>query len=78
MPLPFENFLLDTLNSEQKSSVKKTGRPAGQPAMILKFTSRVEKILTGSISVFRSVYAYRRKERLCGRAIFIRCKILIF
>ena len=27
-----------------------TGRPAGQPAMILKFTGRVEKILTGSIS----------------------------
>ena len=27
-----------------------TGRPAGQPAEILKFTGLVEKILTGSIS----------------------------
>ena len=55
---PFKNFSLDTLNSEQKPSVKKTGRlgrsetgrPAGQSAMILKFTGRVEKILTSSIS----------------------------
>ena len=31
MPLPtFENFLLDTLNSEQKSSVKKPVNRAGQ------------------------------------------------
>ena len=56
LPHPFEKFLLDTLNSEQKPSVKnrstgssetgrpgrsETGRPAGQPAMILKFTGRV-------------------------------------
>ena len=49
-PTPFENFSLNTLNSEEKPSVKKpvdrtgrpTGRPAGQPAMILKFTGRVE------------------------------------
>ena len=47
MPPLFENFSLDTLNSEEKPSVKKT---VGQPAMILKFTGRVEKILTGSIS----------------------------
>ena len=65
MPPHFENFLLNTLNSEQKPSAKnrltgpvknrstgrsKTGRPAGQPVMILKFTGRVEKIRTGSIS----------------------------
>ena len=38
-PLPFENFLLDALNSKQKPSAKKrsiarseTGRLAGQPA----------------------------------------------
>ena len=51
---PFKIFSLDTLNTEQKPSVKKIGRPGrsetGQPAMILKFTGRVEKILTGSIS----------------------------
>ena len=45
MPSPFENFLLNTLNSEKKPSVKKpvdrAGRPAGQPAMSLKFTGRV-------------------------------------
>ena len=49
MPPPFENFSFDTLNSEQKPSLKKTGRPgrsktgrpAGQPAMILKFTGQV-------------------------------------
>ena len=57
-PSPFENFSLNTLNGEEKLSVKKTGRPgrsetgrlAGQPAMILKGTGRVEKILIGSIS----------------------------
>ena len=49
-PPPFENFSLNTLNSEEKHSVKMF-RLAGQPAMILKFTGiRVEKILTGSIS----------------------------
>ena len=57
---PLWKFLLDTLNSEQKFSAKKPGRPgrsetgwpAGQPTMIIKFTGRVrvEKILTGSIS----------------------------
>ena len=47
---PFENFLLNTLNNEQKPSVKIPVDRAGQPAMILKLTSRVEKILTGSIS----------------------------
>ena len=58
---PFENFSLDTLNREQKLSVKtgrpgrsETGLPASQPAMILKFTGRVEKILTGSISALPS------------------------
>ena len=52
--LPFENFLWDALSSEQKPSVKKKRRSGrsetGQPALILKFTSRVGKILTGSIS----------------------------
>ena len=59
---PFSKFLSGTFNSEQKLSVKNrstgpvknrsTGcSPAGQPAMILKFTGRAEKILTGSISV---------------------------
>ena len=51
MPTPFENFSLDTLNSEQKPSVKKPVDRAGQAAMILKFTGWVEKILTGFISV---------------------------
>ena len=37
---PFENFSLNALNSEGKPSAK-TSRPAGQPAMILKFTGRV-------------------------------------
>ena len=42
MPSPtFETFSLDTLNSEQKPSVKKPVDRAGQPAMILKFTGRV-------------------------------------
>ena len=53
MPPPLENFSLNTLNSEGKSSVKKNGRPgrsetgqpagrpAGQLAMILKFNVRV-------------------------------------
>ena len=45
---PFENFSLDTLNSEQKPSVKKTGRSGrsetGQPAMILKITGQVRSI----------------------------------
>ena len=57
MPPLFENVSFDTLNSEQKPSLKKpvdranqSGRSAGQSAMILKFTGRVEKILTGSIS----------------------------
>ena len=58
LPSPFENSSLNTLNGEEKPSAKKTGRPgrsetgrpAGQPAMILKFTGRVGKILTGSIS----------------------------
>ena len=36
--------------SEQKPSVKKPVDRGGQPAMILKITGRVEKILTGSIS----------------------------
>ena len=50
-PRPFENFSLDTLNSEQKPSVKipvdRAGQKpvdrseTGQPAMILKFTGRV-------------------------------------
>ena len=31
MPPHFEKFTLETLNSEQKPSVK-TGRPGGQPA----------------------------------------------
>ena len=51
MPPPFENFSLDILNSEQKPSVKKPVDRAGQAAMILKFTGRVEKILIGFISV---------------------------
>ena len=46
----FANFSLNTLNSEEKPFVKKSVDRAGQPAMILKFTDRVEKILTGSIS----------------------------
>ena len=38
---PFENYLLDILNSEQKPSAKKPVDQAGQPAMILKFTGQV-------------------------------------
>ena len=55
MPPPlFENFLLDTLNSEQKPSVKKqsTGavrnRSTGVDFEIYR-SGHVEKILTGSI-----------------------------
>ena len=52
MPPPFENFSFDTLNCV--TFCKNSGRPGrsetGQPAMILKFTGRVEKIPTGSIS----------------------------
>ena len=57
---PFENFSLDTLNSEQKPSVKKqltgpvrnrsTGRSTGDDFEIYR-SGRIEKILTGSISV---------------------------
>ena len=45
---------LGLLKTEHKLSIKKTGGPGrsvtGQPAEILNFTGRVEKILTGSIS----------------------------
>ena len=50
------SLLLGLLNTEHKPSVKKkqNGRPGrsvtGQPAWILNFTGRVEKILTGPIS----------------------------
>ena len=44
-----------------------TGRPAGQPAMILKFTGRVEKILTGSIS--GTVYT---KQQVIGSGVAMR------
>ena len=47
---PFENFSLDALNSEQKPSVKKPVDRAGQLALTLKFSGRVGKIQTGSIS----------------------------
>ena len=58
MPLPFKKFFIKYIEQWTKTFFKKTGRPgrsetgwpAGQPAMILKFTGRVEKILTGSIS----------------------------
>ena len=52
---PFENFLLNTLNSEQKPSAKNqsTGpvrnRSTGDDFEIYR-SGRVEKILTGSIS----------------------------
>ena len=55
MPIPFENFSLDTLNSEQKLSVKKrstgpirnrlTGRSTGDDFEIYR-SGRVEKIPT--------------------------------
>ena len=50
-PPPFENFLLDALNSEQKPSVKNrsTGRPTGVDFEIYQ-SGRVKKILTGSTS----------------------------
>ena len=52
MPPSFENFSLDTLNSEQKPSIKKTGRPGRSTGDDFKIyrSGRVEKILTGSIS----------------------------
>ena len=56
MPPLFEIFLLDTLNSEQKLSVKKrlTGpvrnRSTGVDFLIYQ-SDRVEKILTGSITL---------------------------
>ena len=55
MPPHFENFLLNTLNSEQKPSAKNrlTGpvknRSTGDDFEIYR-SGRVEKILTGSIS----------------------------
>ena len=61
LPFPFENFLLDALRSEEKPSVKKTvdragqkpvDRPAGEDFEIYR-SGRVEKILTGSISVLQ-------------------------
>ena len=56
---PFWKFSIRYIEQWAKNFCKKTGRPgrsevgrpAAQPAMILKFTGRVEKILTGSISV---------------------------
>ena len=55
---PFWKFFIRYIEQCTKTFCKNTGRPgrletsrlAGQPAMILKFTGRVEKILTGSIS----------------------------
>ena len=47
MPPHFENFSLNTLNSEQKPSA---GRSTGDDFEIYR-SGRVEKILTGSISV---------------------------
>ena len=47
---PFWKFLITYIEQWTKTFCKKTGRPTGQPVMILKFTGRVEKILTGSIS----------------------------
>ena len=65
-PTPFENFPLDTLNSEQKTSVKKrstgpvrnrsTGRSTGDDFEIYR-SGRVEKILTGSTSVEEPISA---------------------
>ena len=57
---PFENFSLDILNSEQKPSVKKTGRPGRSSGNDLKIcrSGWVEKILTGFISVLLYVYAF--------------------
>ena len=51
MPPPFENSSLDTLNSEQKPSVKdwSTGRSTGDDFEIYRL-GWVEKIPTGSIS----------------------------
>ena len=61
-PSPFWKFFIKYIEQWTKTFYKKTGwpgrsetgqpagRPAGQPTMILKFTGRVEKILTGSIS----------------------------
>ena len=59
MPPHFENFSLNTLNSEQKPSAKNrltgpvknrsTGRSTGDDFEIYR-SGRVEKILTGSIS----------------------------
>ena len=51
---PFRKFFIRYIEQWTKTFCKKTGRQGrseiGQPAMILKFTGRVEKILTGSIS----------------------------
>ena len=60
MPPPFENFSFNTLNSEEKPLVqnrltgpvknRSTGRSTGDDFEIYR-SGRVEKILTGSISV---------------------------
>ena len=49
MASPFENFSLDAFEQWRKIFCKTTGRQAGQPAKILKYSGRVEKILIGSI-----------------------------
>ena len=62
---PFENFSLDTFNSEQKPSVKNrsigpvrnrsTGRSTDDDFEIYR-SGRVKKILTGSISALYSLF----------------------
>ena len=73
MPLPpFWKFFIRYIEQWTKTFCKKTGRPgrsetgrpAGQPAMILKFTGRVEKILTGSISATTQVVLLSPKFRV--------------
>ena len=77
-PAPhFENFSLNTLNSEQKPSAKNrlTGpvknRSTGNDFEIYR-SGRVEKILTGSISGTEYVFLGRRPERIdLGKCCFI-------
>ena len=58
-PPPFENFLLDTLNSEQKPvKHRSTGAVRNRSTGVdfeIYWSGRVEKILTGSISGLDSI-----------------------
>ena len=74
-PPSFKKFSLDTLNSEQKPSVKNrsTGRSTGDDFEIYR-SGRVEKILTGSIFDSKETIS-KYYLRCLIRLIFAMCDI---